>query len=278
MAIDLVDFGDLGLPDSHCPRCRAISTLLPNNFQPFESWKENEFWIRGNRSSSIKENLWEMSEDGHLVCSVCKSEYNDFSSLDLRDDKESSFEYPISINEYNINSLSALACQFPPYSEISSLEHNAWELLLKIIQQARKFVHFSTWYTTQEFYDEITGFSDSVAIRGIVGDSKSNQLARYVVTDLEENSKRGHPKNADIIFQTGKHHGFRSHIKLIIIDGIIAIRGSANLAKYAWDNLLPRNEDGILIPGEMIDVIATPQEVMRLNNTYFAPYFSMYRK
>jgi phosphatidylserine/phosphatidylglycerophosphate/cardiolipin synthase-like enzyme len=52
------------------------------------------------------------------------------------------------------------------------------------------------------------------------------------------------------------------HQKLVVIDGLLAFKGSANLTTTAWRKARKQHE--------LIEVVTNPAEVMRLNNIYFS--------
>jgi len=53
------------------------------------------------------------------------------------------------------------------------------------------------------------------------------------------------------------------HQKLIIVDGLLAFKGSANLTQTAWRSA----ERGT----DMVEIVTDVQEVGRLNNNFFSP-------
>ena len=67
--------------------------------------------------------------------------------------------------------------------------------------------------------------------------------------------------------QTG---GFRSieepHQKLIVIDGLLAFKGSANLTQTAW-----RSAENNM---DVVEIVTDVDEVIKLHNRYFSPIWA----
>jgi len=130
-------------------------------------------------------------------------------------------------------------------------------MLLGVLSEANQFVHFSTWGINSYFVGALKLIGLRVSVNGIV--SNPNE---YVLDELEDKHS---PKFKVKIFQ-GVHPGSYDempHQKLIVIDGLIAFKGSANLTTNGWEKAAEGKD--------LIEVVTNVQEIAKLHNRYFAP-------
>ena len=97
--------------------------------------------------------------------------------------------------------------------------------------------------------------SHRIAVRGIVSGVRDD-----TAEELREHSDDA-PNFQCIVFETGPD---APHGKLIIVDGLVAIKGSANLTHQAWR----KTRRGL----EILEIVTDVTQVRDLNNKYFAPH------
>ena len=99
-----------------------------------------------------------------------------------------------------------------------------------------------------------------VSVRGIISDPKE-----YVFDELEDE----HSQNFKVKIFKGVHPGSYDempHQKLIVIDGLIAFKGSANLTTSGWRKAAEGKD--------LIEVVTNVQDIVKLHNQFFAPNWS----
>jgi len=105
-----------------------------------------------------------------------------------------------------------------------------------------------------------------VPIRGIISGNIGENIISEI-TDFKDEAQ-------DLQLQFWKHGNFRGmdepHHKLIVIDGLIAFKGSTNLNQVAWRSAL--NDMDI------IEVVTDVDDVIRLHNRYFSPLWARLSK
>ena len=130
------------------------------------------------------------------------------------------------------------------------------EILLTAMAEAKQFIHFTTWGINSYFVGALKLLGIRISVNGIVSNPKE-----YVLDELEDkNSPRFRVK----IFP-GVHPGSYDempHQKLIVIDGLIAFKGSANLTLSGWQKAAEGKD--------LIEVVTNVEEIAKLHNRFFA--------
>jgi hypothetical protein len=133
----------------------------------------------------------------------------------------------------------------------------ALRALFQLFTSVKHFVHFTSWGLSWDFIGMLAFMSHRVSVRGIVANcdrekAKQIRLAHSYGSD-----------HFELVPLVQGDKGFSPHQKLIVIDGLVALKGSVNFTVTAWDKL----DEGY----EHLEVETRPSEVMRLNNELFAP-------
>ena len=103
------------------------------------------------------------------------------------------------------------------------------------------------------FKNDIT----KIPVRGIVSNADYKLIEEY----NKYNSKES--PNLNLKFYTKGHNWEEfAHQKLIVIDGLIAFKGSANFTKNGWRKTLEYKDK--------IEYLTTINDVVELNNDYFS--------
>jgi hypothetical protein len=138
-------------------------------------------------------------------------------------------------------------------------DYSPLKALMESLVCARSFVHFTSFGITQLMIGVLKMAAHLVPIRGIVSGNVGEQIISEVTNYQNESP------NLSIVFC--ESNGFRSldtpHQKLVVIDGLLAFKGSANLTQTAWRSAA----QGM----DIIEVVSNVDEVINLHNRYFSP-------
>ena len=126
--------------------------------------------------------------------------------------------------------------------------------LFRLLRQARLFIHITSFGAiSPSFLSELAFGSLRAPVYGIVGHPEAQTVRRL--------AELNHIMPAFAI-RPWAGRGPVPHHKLIIIDGLIALVGSANLTDRGWAK--------IALGREYLHVVTRPTSVVHLNNTLFA--------
>jgi len=127
----------------------------------------------------------------------------------------------------------------------------------EVISRARYFVHFTSWGISHVMIGALKMASMRVPVYGFVSDVEAN--ARAELTEYPNEA----PNLTAKVIPSSQGIWDAPHQKLLIIDGLVAFKGSTNLT-----NAGPRRADRALDISEAVTDFA---QVTELNNKYFAP-------
>ena len=128
---------------------------------------------------------------------------------------------------------------------------NIWNIS-EAIRKAKHFIHVVTTTIDKHFFSLL------------YYKSKSDPLVEVKLVIKELGKMRGYI--ADLIYVSNLENKVKvheeAHQKLVIIDGVLAFKGSANLTEQGW-----RRE------GEIREIVAIPRIVEKLNERFFAGFY-----
>jgi hypothetical protein len=241
MEFDLISWYRHRPADSMCENCRAV-------------------YVRGaaGESSSYRDVVWK----GKLLkpeCRVC--------GLKVDQENESVFvRRPGDDNEPDLYELAAVAASLPPTSSLKSFRFEPLASLFKAINAARWFIHFTTYSLDSTILGALRMASHRAQVRGIVG--KLNDFDQRALESMNADNPADVTSDFLILSRSSKTPMIDGvHSKLIIIDGVLAIKGSANLTVNGF---IKAGKDSA---SEIVEAVSVPNEVLRLNNTYFARHW-----
>lgn len=134
--------------------------------------------------------------------------------------------------------------------------------LLGALSHAQAFVHFTSWGITEFFVGALKVVAQRVPVRGIVSSITEPMLDE--LTDLAHDVL---PGNLEVMhFLRGDWSEEPPHQKLIVIDGLLAFKGSANLTHQSWRKA-ERGRDHV-------EVVTDVNEVVALHNKLFSPVWA----
>lgn len=141
-------------------------------------------------------------------------------------------------------------------------ETDPLSVVLAAMQSAQRFVHFTT-YGLDSFFEGViraVAFREGVSVLGIVSGvprARREELERVMHMNIRLGLK---------LFGRGDWEA--PHQKLVIVDGLFGIVGSANLTRNGYRNAASGREH--------FDCITDPARVVELNNTLFSPIWKWY--
>jgi len=195
-----------------------------------------------------------------VVCQVCKVEYQptaDYKRYSYRkwfQERGEWFNADEGIIEH-ARRLALLGNQLASATE--NKEKGLINHLHRTLRAAKHFVHFTTYGISLTFVGALKLASLGVAIRGIV--TNADALA---VSELCEYTEEA-PNLSVHVFPAVDNLRDVPHQKLIVIDGLLALKGSVNLTVQGWRKV----QKGL----DMLEVVTDVEQVTKLNNDYFAP-------
>jgi hypothetical protein len=139
--------------------------------------------------------------------------------------------------------------------------------LLEVLSIAQKFVHFTTYGAIPHLLiGALKVTAQHMPVRGIVSGAKGELLSENTVSELTN-----YPDEApamDVKIYDPSLTGWKSmpHQKLIIIDGLLAFKGSANLSLSGWRKAAEGRDT--------VDVVTDIDRVIEINNRLFAPIWA----
>ncbi len=130
-------------------------------------------------------------------------------------------------------------------------------LLFEVLNRARHFVHFTTYGISHVMIGALKMTSMRVPVYGFASNVEANTRA-----ELSEMPDEAPDFNAKVIPSATTVQD-APHQKLIVVDGLLAFKGSANLTNTG----LRKADRGL----DISEVVTDYAQVTALNNKYFAP-------
>ena len=130
-------------------------------------------------------------------------------------------------------------------------------ILFECLSRSRHFVHFTSWGISHQLIGSLKMTSMRVPVYGFV--SNVEAAARTELTEFPSET----PNFTAKVIPTSQGVFDAPHQKLIVVDGLIAFKGSANLTNTG----LRKSDRGL----DISEIATDFREVCKLNNSYFAP-------
>ncbi len=135
--------------------------------------------------------------------------------------------------------------------------------LLEAQNQAQRFIHFTTYGISHQFLGACKTIAQRIPVRGIVSVPPDQD---WLLPELED-YKNEAPNLQIKAVPTSSHNWDKlPHQKLIIIDGWLAFKSSANLTLTAWRKAAFGYDE--------IEVVTDVAKVINLHNRYFSPIWA----
>lgn len=148
-------------------------------------------------------------------------------------------------------------------------------VLLEAISRARWFVHFTTYGISHQIIGALKLASHRVSVRGIVSCADESVEREVRIHSPDGGAYFGTMNPEFSIYTTPATNDAREnssipHQKLVIVDGLLAFKGSANLTLSGWR----KAAEGL----DLIELVTDVDEVARLNNQFFSPLIGRIRR
>ena len=231
MSFDIASFADWNPPFYLCQRCRSIYTAGDQGI-------EKEYTERHTKVQKI--------------CKTCGATEN-FNE--------------ISRSVSDVQKLARIARRLPPYSSVERMS-SPLASLHQSLGLTRHFVHFLTYSIDTAFLGALSILvQNGVQVRGIVGNR-----CHEIITSTSETFMQEFWLDFVIAMEGYNTHSVDiNHTKLIIIDGLLAFHGSANLTMNGW----AKASGGSM--SESVQVTANTAKVIEWNNKMFAKKWEPHR-
>lgn len=131
--------------------------------------------------------------------------------------------------------------------------------LLSALNEAEQFVHFTTYGMSALLLGALKITAQRVDVRGIVSGVKTEVMMREM-TEYQEEA----PRLTMRVFSG--EDGYFPHQKIIVVDGLMAFKGSANMTDFGWRKAAMGHE--------VIEPVTEIAEVAELNNRFFSPVWA----
>lgn len=207
-----------------------------------------------------------------FVCGVCDLEYVGTSGHTTHQQAINYFESQGLIIRFrdvmtHSQSLATIANNLHLFSSTSQhkLALSPMQGLLEALSMAQQFVHFVTYGMSPELFGVMRMLSFRVPVRGIISNAPSN-----IVREIKEYGSESPKLECKLFERSGNPKKWASmpHQKIIIIDGLLAFKGSANLTLDGWR----KAAKGL----DALEVVTDVKEVVNLNNRYFSPVWGSF--
>jgi hypothetical protein len=239
-----------------------IESLL--QFRPAKFWCEKCFAL-------WKYPTIEMREEEHkdfLTCQVCKVRYvptDNTTVLGIESYLKEMSPQPLR----DVKDLILHATQLGRIAQQFKRKENFYppvRSLLRAILHAKSFIHFVSYGISPTMIGILKLAAQYVPVRGIISGNVGEQIISEV-TDFAYEA----PSLSLCFWKHGNVRGMdEPHQKLIVIDGLVAFKGSANLTHMAWRSA----NNGM----DIIEVVSDVEEVIKLHNTFFSPLWAKQSK
>jgi hypothetical protein len=147
-------------------------------------------------------------------------------------------------------------------TRITGAEATPMHSLLSALNAAKYFVHFTSYGISEFFIGALKLLAHRVPVRGIVANVDERTLDE--LTLLTEDTPLGQFQIQH--FLRGEDWAEFPHQKLIVIDGLLAFKGSANMTTNGWRKAAKGRDH--------VEVVSKVGEVIELHNKLFSPIWA----
>jgi hypothetical protein len=135
--------------------------------------------------------------------------------------------------------------------------------LLEAQKQAKRFIHINSWGISREFLMTLKLVAQDIPVRGIISLSPDQN---WLLDELHD--YKNEAPNLDIKAVCTLSHAWDKlpHQKLIVIDGLLALKGSTNLTLAGWRKAQWDYDE--------VEVVTEVEKVIKLHNRYFSPIWA----
>ena len=232
--LDILSLLNFEKPLAHCQKCLAIRSGLSRNHKR------------------------------QIYCSHCGVEYIVNSSFPIEIVRSHFRKQRLYINDIedisgHCKGLASIARRV----QQNNPDYPPLQGLLQALNQSQCFVHVTSWGISHQFLGFLKMAAQRVKVRGIVSLPPDQA---WLLPELE--CYKNEAPNLEIKAVCASSHRWDElpHQKLVVIDGLLAFKGSANLTQTAWR----KAEKGL----DELEVITDVEKVINLHNRYFSPVWA----
>ena len=206
---------------------------------------------------ALMQNVPRGFKDEPLVCSICQVRYEPtdaYRKWDLgKYLKDKGHHIPLDNLVEHSRSLATIAVRVRK----GEAEYPPLRALFQALNNAKHFVHFTTYGISHLLIGTLKMTSQRVPVRGIVSNVDATALAE--LAEFKEEAPAFQVKT----YGTESSWSDMPHQKLVVIDGLLAFKGSANLTLSAWRKSAKGRD--------LLEVATDVEEVIGLHNKFFSP-------
>lgn len=230
------------------------------------------------RCAAILGTALQLGTDGVPICEACKCRFLRCDCVDCEEDRACGrrtfetvyewlrafgFRHEIDSPLSHSRALARAVTLLDPGDE-NFRWHSPAQAVYTSLAQAQAFVHFTTWGLSEEFLGALKLIaSKGVVVRGIV--SAAN---KYIIDRLDECWTFTGCLNIRA-FAESEPRSSQPHFKLLVVDGLLAFEGSANLTTAGWRK--------IATYADTMTALTSPGKVAEQNNRFFAKAWREHR-
>jgi phosphatidylserine/phosphatidylglycerophosphate/cardiolipin synthase-like enzyme len=135
--------------------------------------------------------------------------------------------------------------------------------LFESINKAQQFIHFTTFGINQQILGALKLAAQRIQVRGIVS-LPPNQA--WLLPELECYRNEAPGLTIKTVCASSRNWEELPHQKLVVIDGLVAFKGSVNLTPTAWRKAARGYDE--------VEVLTDVEKVINLHNRYFSPIWA----
>jgi len=218
---------------AHCEKCLAISKAMRQN------------------------------QNQQIYCPVCRVEYafqgNFKIELFRAYFRKRGFYIDIDNPIEHIKHLKLIANRV----QQNSLDYPPLKGLFESINKAQQFIHFTTFGINQQILGALKLAAQRIQVRGIVS-LPPNQA--WLLPELECYRNEAPGLTIKTVCASSRNWEELPHQKLVVIDGLVAFKGSVNLTPTAWRKAARGYDE--------VEVLTDVEKVINLHNRYFSPIWA----
>ncbi len=218
---------------AHCEKCLAISKAMRRN------------------------------QNQQIYCPVCRVEYVFHGNFEIDPFRAYFRKRGLYIDIDNpierIKQLGLIVNRMQQYSP----DYPPLKGLFESINNAQQFIHFTTFGINQQILGALKLAAQQIQVRGIVSLPPDQT---WLLPELECYKNEAPGLTIKTVCAFSRNWEEMPHQKLVVIDGLLAFKGSVNLTPTAWRKAARGYDE--------VEVLTDVEKVINLHNRYFSPIWA----
>jgi hypothetical protein len=198
-----------------------------------------------------------------IYCPVCRVQYAIFSNFQIKQFQSYFRNQGLYVEINNPIEQCKQLASIAIGMQQSSPDYPPIKGLLQALNQAQCFVHVTSWGISHQFLGYLKMAAQRVKVQGIVSLPPDQA---WLLPELECYKNEAENLQIKAICASSHRWDELPHQKLVVIDGLMAFKGSANLTQTAW------RKAGIGY--DEVEVVTDVEKVIDLHNRYFSPVWA----